>query len=141
MKPLEFIATVFIVKDCKVLLLFNKKLNNWTPPGGHVEKYETPCQAAVREVKEETGYIVEIIGEKPEGSTFLHTPRCIHHDILPFDHDHNNLIYFARIVSGEQQRVTDEDWEMKWFSKEDLNTQSLFPNIRTMGMKAIDELK
>lgn len=139
MKPLEFISTVFIVKDKKVLLLLNKKLNNWTPPGGHIEQGELPCESVIREAKEETGYDIEIIGEK-QGETFLRMPSAIHLDKLPWDHDHLNLMYLARITSGNQKKFTDEGWEIRWFSKEDLDNPALFPNIRILGKKAIDEL-
>jgi 8-oxo-dGTP diphosphatase len=33
---------------------------NWTIPGGHLEKNESPIEGVKREVYEETGYIVEI---------------------------------------------------------------------------------
>jgi 8-oxo-dGTP pyrophosphatase MutT (NUDIX family) len=33
----------------------------WTLPGGGVDKKETPEQAAIREVKEETGFVVNSI--------------------------------------------------------------------------------
>lgn len=44
----------------KILMVKNSKHNNWSPPGGGVEKGETLPAAAKREVKEETGLEVEI---------------------------------------------------------------------------------
>ena len=139
-RKLEFISTVYIVKDNKVLLLFNKKLNNWTPPGGHIEEGEIPCESVIRETKEETGYDIEIIGKK-QGETFLHMPSAIHFDKLPWDHDHINLMYFARIIGGEEKRLTDEGWEIKWFSREELDNPKLFDSVKILGKQVIDELK
>ena len=137
-RKLEFISTVFIVKDKKVLLLLNKKLNKWTPPGGHIEEGEKPCECVIRETKEETGYDIEILGEKHQSRDFLHTPSAIHLDKLPWDHDHINLIYFARIIGGQQLEKTDEDWEMKWFSEQELEDKEMFPNVRILGKRAIN---
>lgn len=51
-------------------ILLRKPTNNyggysWTFPKGHPNKGETPEQAALREVKEETGYTAKIIGKLP----------------------------------------------------------------------------
>jgi len=44
----------------RVLLLRHVEGNDWTTPGGMVEPYETPADAAVREMWEETGLHVEL---------------------------------------------------------------------------------
>lgn len=58
--PRIAVSAVYIVHNDKILLLHrqdNKSQGNkWGIPGGKVDKGETPLQAAIREVKEETGY-------------------------------------------------------------------------------------
>jgi ADP-ribose pyrophosphatase YjhB (NUDIX family) len=50
----QYTATVFILQDDKVLLIYHKKLKKWLPPGGHLEEGELPSAGAIREAKEET---------------------------------------------------------------------------------------
>ncbi len=58
-------ASAFVIdpKTKKILLMYNKKLNKWLQPGGHIENYETKKEAAIREVYQETGVKAKIVGE------------------------------------------------------------------------------
>ena len=48
-----------IIKNDMVLLSFQKNLDTYMLPGGGLEKNETEKECAIREVEEETSYIVE----------------------------------------------------------------------------------
>ncbi len=60
----QYCASAYTIdfKNKKVLLVFNKKLNKWLQPGGHIEYNEIPTETAIRETKEETGIDIQIIG-------------------------------------------------------------------------------
>lgn len=52
----------FVIVDDKVVMINRNKapfMGMWNVVGGHVEKNETPLQAVLREVKEESGIILK----------------------------------------------------------------------------------
>jgi 8-oxo-dGTP pyrophosphatase MutT (NUDIX family) len=52
---IQHYADAWVVNSkLELLLVYNLKLNFWLPPGGKVEARETPHEAAVRELREET---------------------------------------------------------------------------------------
>ena len=60
----QYCASAYTIdfKNKKVLLMYNKKLNKWLQPGGHIEGKEITEETAIRETFEETGVKVKIVG-------------------------------------------------------------------------------
>ena len=138
----EFLSTVFVVKDNKVLMTWNKKVNNWVPIGGHIEPNELPCSSVIREAKEETGLDIELVSPYDKSTTGnLIQPVHIHLDHIKEDHKHINLIYFGTVKSGECFKIDDEGKELKWFSMEELEKSELISSIKEWALKALKQLK
>lgn len=53
-------AFAIILHSRCVLLVKARDKNNWQLPGGRLEPGETPAQAVIREVKEETGLLARV---------------------------------------------------------------------------------
>ena len=54
-------ATVYVINQGRVLLHQHKKYKTWFPLGGHIEADEFPHEAAIREVKEESGLDIRLL--------------------------------------------------------------------------------
>lgn len=99
----DFTVAVFVVHERCVLLHHHPKLGRWLPPGGHIEPHELPDDAALREVMEETGIAVELIGSRGLPEDFPGQPRQlvrpagIQLESISPGHEHIDLVYFARI--------------------------------------------
>jgi len=139
----DFVSTVYIVKDSKILLVFHKKLNMWLPPGGHVDENEVPCDTAKREVLEETGFEVNLIGEeKPlgKGVKKLIHPKVLQLEDIEEGHQHINIIYYGTVNNGTLKLNEEEHSDIKWFSLDDLEDKYVPENVRIYGRKAMEEL-
>jgi 8-oxo-dGTP pyrophosphatase MutT (NUDIX family) len=118
----HFTVAVFVVWEGKVLLHRHRKLEMWLPPGGHIEKDELPDDAAVREVREETGIRVELVGERREDiadPVQLHRPAGVQLENIESGHQHIDLIYFAKPVGPV--KIDDEfaEDEVGWYGPAD----------------------
>jgi 8-oxo-dGTP pyrophosphatase MutT (NUDIX family) len=112
----DFTVAVFVVHRERVLLHLHEKLNRWLPPGGHIEPHELPDEAAKREVFEETGVAVALVGDsgisvtEPGQPVQLCRPIGIQLENIADGHQHIDLIYLAVGIPAEPRK------DVGWFA-------------------------
>ena len=145
-EKIDFTVAVFIVQDGKVLLVHHRKLNKWLPIGGHIELDEDPEQAALREAREESGFEVELVGERPPttepGTRALLAPRFLDIHRISDTHEHIGMIYFARPGHGTMTLAEGEHHDICWRGAEELDPLEppMSGAVKWYCRKAIEEL-
>ena len=92
---------ILLVDDRERVLLIHDRLDvdvtdsHWIAPGGGLEPGETPAEAAVREVYEETGLRVQLPPDEPA----FYTER-VRFSFAGVDTDQTNHYYLVRVGSG-----------------------------------------
>ncbi len=81
-------VVVFSLYQGKLLLSRHRQRKTWETQGGHIERGETPYEAAGRELREESGAL-----------RFLFTPACDYHAGYKHGHQENGMVFIARIES------------------------------------------
>lgn len=145
---IDFTVGVVIVNKQKVLLIFHKKLQLWLFPGGHIELDEDPNQAAIREVKEETGLDVILIGGEvhreinTKTATSLVPPLSMEIHNFNETHRHVNMVYAARVETDQVALQTEEAEDIRWFSKEELDDEKyqLIPGVKFHAKEMLEKL-
>ena len=107
-----------IIKDNKVLLVYEKRRNFWGFPKGHVEEGENELETAAREVKEEVGLDVEIDESK----------RYVLNYIIREEIDKTTVLYLAKPKSEEIVMQESEIENVKWCEFEDALELLTFDN-------------
>jgi 8-oxo-dGTP pyrophosphatase MutT (NUDIX family) len=109
--PQHFTASAVVIHNDHVLLVHHRRIGAWLPPGGHIDAFEMPHEAAVREVFEETGVNVEVVSDVlpatgDSDAFFLQHPLCLHgvraqeggQDVY-----HVDIVYLCRPVTTENR--------------------------------------
>ncbi len=112
-----------VVKDRKLLLLQRRDSrpefnNKWEFPGGGVEANESPTQALLREVKEETGYTVHI-------QTMI--PTIYQKTETKYNYQVFLMLYICTITGGTFKTADNETADHAWCSYAEVLKKNLLP--------------
>ncbi len=109
-------------------LLVRHNAGHWSFPKGHVEEGESEADTALREIREETGLLVELDASFRRTVTYSPSPGVM-----------KDVIFFlARPVGGEEKRQEEEIAELAWLPFQDALSTITFPTDRDVLLDAED---
>lgn len=138
----RYTVSVYIFTDAaprQALLLHHRKFNKWLPPGGHVEAWENPAEAAIREVQEETGLdIAPLLVSGPrmdDDTTYLPTPTYVLEAKIPAhggqpEYYHIDLQYVVRMPRQVVTHRAEESHAIGWFGQDESEELPTFEDVR-----------
>ena len=108
--PHKSARVVLLDDNNKVAVIYVSKANFYTLPGGGIEEGETPEQAAIREIKEETGCDSEII----------HTLGIIEENSKTMNWNGLATCFMSKVRGSKgnpclTQEELDEDAQLQWY--------------------------
>ncbi|HEY0483793.1 MAG TPA: NUDIX hydrolase [Kofleriaceae bacterium] len=126
MTPIVGVGAIVFDDAGRVLLVERGKPPSqglWSVPGGKLEPRETLAQAVAREVREETGLVVEV-----------GTLACV---IERFGDDHHFVLldYFARVTGGQLAAASDAR-AARFVDPDELATLPLTEGLRDILVRA-----
>jgi 8-oxo-dGTP diphosphatase len=131
-----FSVAVYARRGARVLVIFHRRLKTWLPLGGELEAGETPLEAAVRELREESGL---------EGRFRILRGACdgVPPGYLGYEEHqagskglHMNFVFVAE-VAGDV--VPNHEFaEFRWVDRDELLALESPLNVREFGLLALD---
>ena len=121
------VATSAVVVDGRGRILMQRRADsgNWALPGGGMEMNESLTDSVIREVKEETGYEVEVTG-------LVGTYTDPRHIIAYSDGEVRrqfNICFTAHVIGG-QLAISDESTEIRFVDRGGLDELPMHPSQR-----------
>ncbi|MDD1967679.1 NUDIX domain-containing protein [Pseudomonas putida] len=117
-------ATVICRRDDQILYVRKPKAK-WTLPGGKIEADESPAQAASRELREETGLILEDLSyvTRFEGGEVLHH------------------VFEVSVTFMATPTARNEIADCKWFTAKQLGDLKVNPSAKSIVKAFLDDVK
>jgi len=123
---LPSVTGILFDQDGRILLMRHGDTHDWVAPGGSIEPGETPADATVREMWEETGFevslkgIVGVFGGPEFLVEYSNGDKCTYVMTL----------FECEVIGGKMQPNDPETLELRYFSKDELRKISLSPWAR-----------
>lgn len=128
---LDLCVDTYVVQGGAVLLRLHDKYNLWGAPGGHIDPGEDVNEAALREVWEEVGLKVELIGRAnwvksdSAGNKDLVPPLFVNRHKITDSHEHSSFVFVAKATSRDINPQSAEDIvsaaKCLWLTREELD--------------------
>lgn len=150
----HFTASAMVFCRGHLLLVHHRRLQAWVPPGGHVEPNELPHEAALREVKEETGMSVSIIADPQpvtnDADAFFMPMPLYFQSVLAKENGqdfyHYDLAYLCTLALPNKEELpaptgNKEVHDCQWFPYTNLSSLKLAKNVINAVELSLDRIK
>lgn len=117
-------GAILVNDENKICLIQEAKgpwRGKWNLPIGHLETGETMAIATKREVKEETGYDIEL-------TSLLPLQNASHENVF-------RILYVSKITGGSpEERVKDDTAAVDWFTVSEIEQKLTNQELRDIGV-------
>jgi hypothetical protein len=153
----DLTASAYVVRldtpEPTLMLHMHKKLHRYMQFGGHVELHETPWQAVIHELAEESGYeLTQLKLLQPKIRLRSFSDALLHpmpislqtHQFGDADHYHTDTAFAFVTDEPPKHAIKEgESTEFKYFTLHELRTVSqdqIRENVRETGIFVLEEL-
>ena len=132
-----FSVAVYARRGDRVLVIEHRRLKTWLPIGGELDSGETPLEAAVRELREETalagefGALAGALDGVPPGLIGYEEHQAGSKGL------HLNFVFVARVADGAEVTPNDEFGAWRWVDRRELDDLESPLNVRQFGYLAL----
>ena len=119
------VVAVVTDDDGRVLMIHKTDNDLWALPGGGHEPGEAIAETVMREVKEETGYDVEVVAVSGLYTNPNHRMKYDDGEVR----QQFSIAFRAQLVGGEA-RTSDESRAVEWLTHDQVDALNVHPSMR-----------